>query len=120
MILRLKNSEQPKIPAYDLKCSEDQNNRMEKAGTDVVNRFYYINFALFFFFLVYKKHLSSTRDLKNQSIIALLIPLLIGTFGITAPFYTTYHNLSIFAMNFFVGLLNMNIASALIAIILLS
>ena len=50
----------------------------------------------------------------------MLIPLLLGSFGILVPFFTGYHNLSIFSMNFFVGILNMTITSALLAVILLS
>ena len=58
---KIKNTEQKPIRAYDLKCSENQTDRMQNVGKDVVNRLYYTQFALFFFFFIYKRSLSYTK-----------------------------------------------------------
>ena len=83
---KIKNTEQKPIRAYDLKCSENQTDRMQNVGKDVVNRLYYTQFALFFFFFIYKRSLS-TQNFKNQSVIAMLIPLLLGSFWNFSAFF---------------------------------
>ena len=125
--LTTKTKDNSVIAIYDYKCAQNQVKYLQGITSDMIRRFYYLNYAIFLFILLYQRiGRNKVYKLKDAQIMFILISIflgVIGTLSIIIPFGiagTAFNTWALMSTFTFGTILNMNIASFLVFLISLA
>ena len=101
---------------WDYECGASQVDYLGTLGFHISQRFYYVNYALLLFILVYGK-IKSSKTITDHQIIFVSLTLLLGIVGTLTTSFTDNYNFSLMLMIMFGAILNMNIAAFLFTLV---
>ena len=104
------------IGIWDYECAASQVDYLHEFGRHISERFYYVNYALLLFMLIYGK-IKSKKSITDNQVIFVSITLLFGIIGTLVTSFTDNYVTSLMLMIMFSTILNINVAAFLFALV---
>jgi len=98
------------VGKYDYKCHGVNMNITYTMATDMLTRFYYVNYALLLLVITFYNNLSKRIFSSRYVLVCTSLSLLLGTLGTSVALFATYLSRSVWFGNVMAVLLTMNIS----------